>query len=64
MEQTHLRNGLYLPNAVFANGQLYVTFTRATKSNNIFVLITENETQQILSDCFLSSNIVYKEEVL
>ena len=43
--QTLQRAGLYLPNAVFTHGQLYVAFSRVTKSNNIFVLITENDKQ-------------------
>ncbi|GBM05086.1 hypothetical protein AVEN_210797-1 [Araneus ventricosus] len=37
------RAGLHLLNAAFTDGQLYVTFSRISKTNNIFVPITEND---------------------
>ena len=52
--------GLYLPNPVFAHGQLYVTLSRIQSKNKIKILVknrySENNNREVYT-----KNIVYKE---
>ena len=52
--QTLNQVGIYLPQPVFAHGQLYVALSRVTSYQNIKVLIDNSETCQ-------TRNIVYDE---
>ena len=52
--QENNRVGIYLPEPVFALGQLYTAFSRAKRGENVSVLIEDN------TDGF-TENIVYKE---
>ena len=52
--QENKRVGIYLPEPVFAHGQLYTAFSRAKRGENVSVLIEDNK------DGF-TENIVYKE---
>ena len=62
--QTFKNVGIYLPQPVFAHGQLYVAFSRGTDPNNIFVTIKSTTTQgKLLQDEpeTYTTNIVYHE---
>ena len=48
--QTFNRLGLYLPNPVFAHGQLYVAFSRATSFDHIYVQMKNGPNKCIESD--------------
>ena len=52
--QENERVGIYLPEPVFAHGQLYTAFSRAKRGEGVFVLIEDNK------DGF-TDNIVYRE---
>ncbi|XP_011872724.1 PREDICTED: uncharacterized protein LOC105564719, partial [Vollenhovia emeryi] len=43
--QTLEKVGIYLQNPVFAHGQLYVAFSRATKRENVKVKVVDNKSQ-------------------
>jgi len=56
--------GIFLPQPVFAHGQLYVAFSKGTDPNNIFVTIKSATTQgKLLQDEpeTYRANIVYHE---
>ncbi|UYV68620.1 hypothetical protein LAZ67_6000238 [Cordylochernes scorpioides] len=62
--QTFNKVGLYLPNPVFAHGQLYVALSRITKKENIKILIQEKKNQGHLiegNSAIFTQNIVYRE---
>ncbi|KAJ4835528.1 hypothetical protein Tsubulata_039972 [Turnera subulata] len=48
--------GLYLPQPVFAHGQLYVAISRVTSPDGLKILIENDQKEQ--SNC--TKNIVYK----
>ena len=52
--QENQRVGIYLPEPVFAHGQLYTAFSRGKRGGDVSVLIKDNK------DGF-TDNIVYKE---
>ena len=52
--QENERVGIYLPEPVFAHGQLYTAFSRGKRGENVSVYIKDNK------DGF-TDNIVYKE---
>ena len=52
--QENQRVGLYLPEPVFAHGQLYTAFSRGKREESVWVCIEDNK------DGF-TDNIVYKE---
>jgi len=65
--QTFENVGIYLPQPVFAYGQLYVAFSRGADPNNIFVTIKSTTTQgKLLQDEpeTYSKNIVYQKIVI
>ena len=43
--QTLQKVGIYLPHPIFAHGQLYVAFSRATKRENVKIKIDEINNQ-------------------
>ncbi|KMQ90800.1 hypothetical protein RF55_9409 [Lasius niger] len=62
--QTLQNVGIYLPHPVFAHGQLYVAFSRATKRNCVKIKIDElsNQGQLIKGNTkSFTRNVVYKE---
>ena len=52
--QENQRVGIYLPEPVFAHGQLYTTFSRGKRGDNVSVFIKDNKEG-------FTDNIVYKE---
>ena len=52
--QENQRVGIYLPEPVFAHGQLYTAFSRGKRAENVSVLINDNKEG-------FTDNIVYKE---
>ena len=52
--------GLYLPQPVFAHGQLYVALSRVKDNNNLKIFI-EKEAQTIEKGKVFIENVVYKE---
>ena len=52
--QSNQRVGLYLPNPVFAHGQLYTGFSRGRRKSDVHVFIGDN-------DLGFTDNVVYKE---
>ena len=52
--QENQRVGIYLPEPVFAHGQLYTAFSRGKRAENVSVLIDDNKEG-------FTDNIVYKE---
>lgn len=62
--QTFDRVGIYLNNAVFAHGQLYVALSRATSKKHLKVFIRQCNQQQgelFTPGHFFTPNIVYRE---
>ena len=62
--QTFENVGIYLPQPVFAHGQLYVAFWKGTDPNNIFVTIKSTTTKgKLLQEEpeTYTTNIVYHE---
>ncbi|KAG5544392.1 hypothetical protein RHGRI_016970 [Rhododendron griersonianum] len=57
--QTLATAGIYLPEAIFAHGQLYVALSRATTATKIRVHLGQSENPMLSSYC--TKNIVYKE---
>ena len=51
--QSNERVGLYLPEPVFAHGQLYTGFSRGKRKSDVFVYIDNGDSY--------TDNIVYKE---
>ena len=52
--QENQRVGIYLPEPVFAHGQLYTAFSRGKRAESVSVLIDDNKEG-------FTDNIVYKE---
>jgi hypothetical protein len=61
--QTFMKIGIYLPQAVFSHGQLYVAFSRVSKLQNIKVKIDNYLNQGRLKEDHrvFTRNIVYSE---
>ncbi|XP_011883744.1 PREDICTED: ATP-dependent DNA helicase PIF1-like [Vollenhovia emeryi] len=62
--QTLQKVGIYLQNPVFAHGQLYVAFSRATKRDNVKVKVVEDKNQGHLiegNSKIFTKNVVYRE---
>ena len=62
--QTLQKVGIYLPQPVFAHGQLYVAFSRATKRDCVRIKINElsNQGQLIKGNPkYFTKNVVYRE---
>ena len=62
--QTLQKVGIYLPHPVFAHGQLYVAFSRATRKESVKIKIDEFSNQGHLIEgskkCF-TKNVIYRE---
>ncbi|KAM0736395.1 hypothetical protein ACS0PU_010356 [Formica fusca] len=62
--QTLQKVGIYLPHSVFAHGQLYVAFSRATKRGSVKVKVDELSNQGHLIEGnpkSFTTNVVYRE---
>lgn len=59
--QTLDRAGIFLPNPVFAHGQLYVAFSRVRSFANVKIAVEEGPEQAVTETAVITSNIVYKE---
>lgn len=59
--QTLDKAGIFLPNPVFAHGQLYVAFSRVRSFADVKVAVEEGPDQVINETSVITSNIVYKE---
>lgn len=62
--QTFEKVGIYLPNPVFAHGQLYVAFSRTRSFARVFIHVEERPTQgRLLPDIdeIYTKNVVYRE---
>ena len=59
--QTFDKVGLYLPNAVFSHGQLYVAFSRARHFSSITIQVNPTTKQGVHNNNTVTQNIVYKE---
>ena len=53
--------GIYLPDPVFAHGQLYTGFSRSGKRENIYVYIQTNDKHGYYDGEWSTSNVVYPE---
>jgi len=62
--QTFLKVGIFLPEAVFAHGQLYVACSRARSFSDIYVQIENTFKQQSTGETALTLNIVYPDVIL
>ena len=58
--QTLQTAGLYLPDPVFAHGQLYVAFSRVKNFRSIHVCVVESHQQKVTDEAIITPNIVYK----
>ena len=59
--QTFEKVGIYLPDPVFAHGQLYVAFSRARCFQDIYVQICQTAVQGVFLNKTVTQNVVYKE---
>ena len=62
--QTFDKVGVFLPEPVFAHGQLYVALSRVRSKDSLKILVTDTNCQgrlDPLSDATFVRNVVYKE---
>ena len=59
--QTLNNVGLYLPDATFAHGQLYVALSRVGDDKQIQVLISDTKKQRMINGYGYTRNVVYDE---
>ena len=59
--QTLTKVGLYLPEAVFAHGQLYVALSRVGDDKQIQILIKDTKKQRNIDGCVYTRNVVHRE---
>jgi ATP-dependent exoDNAse (exonuclease V) alpha subunit len=59
--QTLDRVGIYLPDPVFAHGQLYVAFSRARSTKDVAVHVVQAARQGTFNRTIVTDNVVYRE---
>ena len=59
--QTFDKLGIFLPDPVFAHGQLYVAFSRARCFQNVYIKMYQTPTQGLFGTKHLTKNVVYTE---